>query len=158
MSLLQTPTPTQQGIHIPFFLATALWSQPHRNRQAHPTVSSPSLPRSTPTQSRNSFVIPQMHNPALYNINLIPVILLLPRQPIPPSQCSNSPLCRWFQLRHEQISLSCSLLGINIFEEDICVIPNHLFQELSSYPESPPELTLSASSLPAHYFRICQFK
>lgn len=116
------------------------------------------FPQSTPTQSRNSFVIPQKHSPALYIINLIPVILLLSRQPVPPTQCSKSPLCWWFQLYHEQISLPRSHLGINTTEEDICVIPSPLFEEFCDYsPFIQRVLPGLRSQLSPYQFTISEF-
>lgn len=104
------------------------------------------FPQSAPTQSRSSFVISQKHNPALYVVNLIPVILLLSRKPIPATQSSHSPFCWCFQLYHQQISLLCSHLGINTTEEDTCVIPNPAFKNSETIfllGRAPPRLTLS---------------
>lgn len=116
------------------------------------------FPWSAPTQRRNSSVTPQKLNPALYIINLIPVILLLSRQPVPPTQCSCSPFCWWLQLYHQQISLSSSHLGTDTTEEDICMIPKALFQELcDSSPSIQRALPDSRSQQSPYQLTISEF-
>lgn len=51
------------------------WPQPSCIPPAHPTAPPPSLPLKHSMQSRNSVVLLQVHNPATFIVNLVPIIV-----------------------------------------------------------------------------------